>query len=346
MRTVIVPVVFLVAALLTAAGITATQQSRQAGEMAEAAQVFLDTLTPDQRQAATFPFNGEDRFDWHFIPRERKGVPLKTMTAAQQKAALALVEASLSNEGFGKSQTIRQLEQVLFELEGRDIRDPELYFFMIFGQPSSTETWAWRYEGHHISQSWTVINGQQVASSPQFFGTNPAHVREGRMSGTRVLSVEEDQARSLLGSLSPNLRSAAVISAEAPRDILTSNERQAAMQEDKGVSYDQLSSAQQDVLWSLVEEYAAVQPDSLSSERLSEIRAAGVNNIKFAWMGSATVGEGHYYRIQGPTFLIEYDNVQNNANHAHSVWRDFDGDFGRDLLASHYEQYPHRLADD
>ena len=345
MRTRIVPFILLVAALLTA-GIAATQQSRPASVMAEAAQTFLDTLTPDQRQAAMFPFDGEDRFDWHFIPRERKGVPLKTMTAMQQKAALALVESSLSEKGFGKSETIRQLEQVLFEREGRDIRNPELYFFMIFGEPSATGTWAWRYEGHHISHSWTVINGQKVASSPQFFGTNPAHVREGRMSGTRVLSVEEDQARSLLGSLSSGQRSAAVLSAEAPRDILTSNERQAAMQEDAGVSYSQLTTAQQGVLWSLVEEYATVQPGSLSSARLSEIKAAGVDNIKFAWMGSATVGEGHYYRIQGPTFLIEYDNVQNDANHAHSVWRDFDGDFGRDLLATHYQQYPHRLADD
>ena len=345
MRARIVPFVFLVAALLTA-GIAATQQSRPASAMAEAVEAFLDTLTPDQRQAATFPFDGEDRFDWHFIPRERKGVPLKTMTATQQTAALALVEASLSQEGFGKSETIRQLEQVLFEREGRDIRDPELYFFMIFGVPSAGGTWAWRYEGHHVSQSWTVINGQKVASSPQFFGTNPAHVREGRMSGTRVLSVEEDQARSLLGSLSSSLRSAAVLSAEAPRDILTSNERQAAMQEDAGVSYSDLTTEQQGVLWSLIEEYATVQPGSLSSERLSEIKSAGVDNIKFAWMGSATVGEGHYYRIQGPTFLIEYDNVQNDANHAHSVWRDFDGDFGRDLLAAHYQQYPHRLADD
>lgn len=345
MRARIVTFVFLVAALLTV-GTAATQQSRPASAMAEAAEAFLDTLTPDQLQAATFPFDGEDRFDWHFIPRERKGVPLKTMTATQQKAALALVEASLSEEGFGKSETIRQLEQVLFEREGRDIRDPELYFFMIFGVPSASGTWAWRYEGHHISQSWTVINGQKVASSPQFFGTNPAHVREGRMSGTRVLSVEEDQARSLLGSLSPSQRSAAVLAAEAPRDILTSNERQATMQEDAGVSYSELTAEQQGVLWSLVEEYATVQPDSLSGERLSEIKAAGLDNIKFAWMGSATVGEGHYYRIQGPTFLIEYDNVQNDANHAHSVWRDFDGDFGRDLLAAHYEQYPHRLADD
>ena len=345
MRAGIVPVVFLAAALLTA-GLAATQQSRPAADMSKAAQAFLDTLTPEQRQATMFLFDGEDRFDWHFIPRERKGVPLKTMTAAQQTAALALVEASLSAEGFEKSQTIRQLEQVLFEREGRDIRDTELYFFMVFGEPSATGTWAWRYEGHHISQSWTVINGEKVASSPQFFGTNPAHVREGRMSGTRVLSVEEEQARSLLGSLSSSLRSAAVIAAEAPRDILTSNERQAAMQEDKGVSYGQLTSAQQGVLWSLIEEYATVQPDSLSTERLTKIRAAGLDTIRFAWMGSANVGEGHYYRIQGPTFLIEYDNVQNDANHAHSVWRDFNGDFGRDLLAGHYEQYPHRLADD
>lgn len=343
MRTSLVPGVFVVLALL-AASLVHTQ-STPAASMATAAGAFLDTLPAEQRAAASFVFDGEDRLDWHFIPRERKGVSLKTMTPPQQHAALELVRASLSEEGFEKSQTIRQLEQILYEREGRDIRDTELYFFMVFGEPSATGTWGWRYEGHHISQSWTVVNGDRVASSPQFFGTNPAHVREGRLAGTRVLGFEETAARRLLTSLSPALKASAIIAPAPPRDILTSNDQRAAMQDTTGVTYASLTPDQQGVLWSIIEEYATVQPDPLSRDRLAKIREAGVDPITFAWMGGENEGDGHYYRIQGPTFLIEYDNVQNDGNHAHSVWRDFDGDFGRDLLAAHYAQYAHQLAD-
>jgi hypothetical protein len=345
MRAGLVPVAFVLAALLTV-GIAATQQADPTADMLRAAEAFLDTLSPEQQQAVMFPFDTEDRFDWHYIPRERKGVALKTMTAAQKESALNLVRSGLSQEGFDKSQTIRELEQILFEREGRAIRDTELYFFMIFGEPSASDTWGWRYEGHHISQNWTIVNGEAIATTPQFFGTNPGHVRKGRMRGTRVLSAEEDHARSLLGSLSPSLRSAAIVSGEAPRDMLTSSDRQAAMQDNTGVSYSQLSSDQQRVLWVLIEEYANVQRDPVAKERLRKVRAAGLDDITFAWMGGSEVGEGHYYRVQGPTFLIEYDNVQNSANHVHSVWRDFNGDFGRDLLAAHYTEFSHQRADD
>ena len=338
----LIPIVFVVLALVTAGAATMRENAEQAASMTEAAQAFLDALTPEQRAATTFPFDGEDRFDWHYIPRERKGVALRTMSEKQQDAALALVRASLSAEGYDKAERIRQLEQILFEREGRAIRDPKLYFFMIFGEPAPTGTWAWRYEGHHISHSWTVVNGQLSGSTPQFFGTNPAHVREGSHVGEKVLAAEDYYARTLLGSLSSSLQSAAIISNEAPDDMLTSSDRQAAMQDDSGVAYDQLNTAQQSTLWSLIEEYAAAQHAPVAEERLEKVKSAGLDRIKFAWMGGTDEGEGHYYRVQGPTFLIEYDNVQNDANHVHSVWRDFDGDFGRDLLAAHYRQFPHR----
>ena len=340
----LVPIVFVALAIVTAGAATMADNAEQTASMAKAATAFLETLTPDQRTAAMFPFDGEDRFDWHFIPRERKGVPLKTMTEAQQAAALALVQTSLSAEGYDKSERIRQLEQILYEREGRDIRDTELYFFMVFGEPSASGTWAWRYEGHHISHSWTVIDGTLSSTTPQFFGTNPAYVREGNRAGERVLGAEDYLARTLLGSLSGDDLEAALISDEAPRDILTSSEREAAMQDDVGVAYSQLDGNQQATLWALIEEYAVVQPAPISEERLSKVRAAGLGDIKFAWMGSVMAGEPHYYRVQGPTFLIEYDNVQNEANHVHSVWRDFDGDFGRDLLAAHYREFPHRTV--
>lgn len=319
-----------------------TQQAPEpAAAMTTAAIKFLDSLSDDQESAARFAFNSEDRFDWHFIPRERKGVPLKTMTSSQRSAALDLVRSGLSEAGFTKAESIRQLEQILFELEGRDIRDPDLYFFMVFGEPGDRSTWGWRYEGHHLSHNWTIVNGTAIAASPQFFGTNPAEVRDGPKRGQRVLGSEEDQARALLVSLNTSQRASAMLSDEAPRDILTSSEREVAMLDDLGVSQNDLTPSQQATLWSIIEEYATAQPAMVANQRLDEIREAGLSNIKFGWMGGAERGEPHYYRIQGPTFLIEYDNTQGNANHVHSVWRDFRGDFGRDLLAIHYQRFRH-----
>jgi len=320
------------------------QTAEPASAMADAAVKFLDSLSAEQEAAVRFPFDGEDRFDWHFIPRERKGVPLKMMTGSQRAAALDLVRTGLSEEGFTKAEIIRQLEQILYEAEGRDIRDPDLYFFMVFGEPGDQNTWGWRYEGHHISQNWTIVNGTAVAASPQFFGSNPAEVRDGPREGLRVLGSEEDQARSLLGSLDESQRSAAVIEEEAPRDILTSAQQKVTMLEDFGVAHTDLSTSQQRALWAIIEEYATAQPASIADKRLAAVRNAGVDNIKFAWMGGAAKGEPHYYRIQGPSFLIEYDNTQGNANHVHSVWRDFKGDFGRDLLTEHYQQFNHGAA--
>ncbi len=340
----LVPLAFVVLAIVTAGAATLQDKAGRTASMAEAAQAFLDSLTPEQRSAAMFAFDSDDRFDWHYIPRERKGVSLRAMSGAQKKAALALVEASLSAEGYDKSERIRQLEQILFDREGRAIRDTELYFFMIFGDPTADGTWGWRYEGHHISQNWTVLDGMLSSSTPQFFGTNPAYVREGSRAGERVLVLEDILPRSLIASMTDAHRRAAIVSDEAPRDILTTSDRKAAIQENTGVAFGDLSRGQQDILWALIEEYAEAQPAAVAAERLEKVKKAGLDGIRFAWMGSLTQGEPHYYRVQGPTFLIEYDNVQNGANHVHSVWRDFDGDFGRDMLAAHYRQYAHDTA--
>ena len=339
MARTIVNVICLVIMLGT---IALSQQTSNPGmEMSTAALRFLDALNDEQEAVVRFPFDGEDRFDWHFIPRERKGVSLKMMTASQRSAALDLVRTGLSEEGFTKAEIIRQLEQILYNLEGRDIRDPDLYFFMVFGDPGSGSTWGWRYEGHHISQNWTIVNGKTVSASPQFFGSNPAEVRDGPRTGLRVLGTEEDQARALLNSLTADQRSSALIGDEAPSDILTRAQPRVTRLEDFGVAYADLDENQQGMLWSIVEEYASAQPASIAHERLTTAKEAGLATLKFAWAGSDTIREPHYYRIQGPTFLIEYDNTQGNANHVHSVWRDFDGDFGMDLLAAHYEQYNH-----
>jgi hypothetical protein len=340
--------VVLVLALFAGAGTVwlSAQRRRPAAAMADAAKAFLATLDAAQKAKATFPFNAEERLNWHFIPKERKGLPLKEMNPTQKKAALELLRAGLSEKGYTKAETIRRLDEVLRELERdtRGVRDSEKYYFTVFGEPSDNGTWGWRYEGHHCSQNWTLVNGRAIASSPQFFGANPAEVREGPMKGTRALAAEEDLARTLLKSLNPTQRAEAVLADKAPSDIITGAQRQAAIQEDKGIAYGKLNKEQQGMLLAIIEEYTNAQPPDLARGRLEKIRAAGLDGVKFAWMGGMERGQGHYYRVQGSTFLIEYDNTQNNANHIHAVWRDFKGDFGMDLLAIHYQESPHHAT--
>jgi hypothetical protein len=309
--------------------------------MLDAARTFLADLNPAQKSKAVLPFNSEERFRWFYTPVSRKGIPLKELSASQKLAGLALLRAGLSEKGYTKAEMIRKLEDVLRELERSHARDPDLYFFTFFGEPTANGAWGWRYEGHHCSQNWTIVNGKLIGSSPQFFGANPAEVRDGPMKGTRVLSAEEDLGRSLVKSLSAAQRAEAVLSTSAPDDIVTTNQRKAAIKEDQGLAYNKLSQDQQGTLLALIEEYLNAQPQAEARRRLDKIRQAGFDRIKFAWMGGLEKGEGHYYRVQGSTFLIEYDNTQNNANHIHCVWRDFNGDWGEDLLAEHYRNSPH-----
>jgi hypothetical protein len=311
--------------------------------MIDAARSFLGALTAEQKSKALLPFNSEERFHWFYTPVSRKGVPFKELNAAQRQTGLALLRAGLSEKGYSKAETIRKLEDVLRELEHDDgsTRNPDLYFFTFFGEPSATGSWGWRYEGHHCSQNWTMVNGKLIGSSPQFFGANPAEVRNGPMKGTRVLGAEEDLGRALVKSLSMTQHAEGILSTSAPGDILTTNQRKAAIQADKGIAYSKLNKDQQGNLLALIEEYLSAQPKAEAQRRLDKIRQAGFDQIKFAWMGGLEKGQGHYYRVQGSTFLIEYDNTQNDANHIHCVWRDFDGDWGADLLAEHYRNSPH-----
>lgn len=312
----------------------------------QAARQFLATLEPDKAQKARYPYESAERFNWHFVPKERNGLSFKAMTPEQQKVALALLRIGVSADGVKRLETLRQMENVLREIEqGRGpVRDPDLYFFTIFGEPSDKGKWGWRYEGHHVSLQWCVRDGKMIADSPQFVGANPAEIRDGAMKGTRLLAKEEDLGYELVQSLGAEQKKECVCSETAPNDILTGNSRQAAIQEDKGVSYSELTSAQKKLLEKLIVQHAALHTAELSKKRMTAIRRAGVESIKFAWMGSLERGKAHYYRIQGKTFLIELDNTQNNANHVHTVWRDFKGDFGADLIAEHYQRAAHQVT--
>jgi hypothetical protein len=336
----LLPLVLVMAGVSVSSRVSAADGPATA--MASAAQKFLATLEPPQKTLAQLPFDSEERFKWFYVPRERVGLPLKQMKPAQRDATMALLHAGLSEKGYTKAEAIRALEPVLAAIENDPVRrDPELYYVTIFGEPSATATWGWRWEGHHISQNWTVVRGQSIASSPQFFGSNPAEVRSGPKKGTRVLAAEEDLARALLGSLSAEQRAKAVISQDAPDDLLTTNARKAAIQEDRGIAHEELTAEQRGLLLAVIEEYASAQQRAVAQARLEKIRTAGVGKVKFAWMGGLERGQRHYYRVQGPTFLIEYDNTQNDANHIHAVWRDFNGDWGLDLLSEHYRTSPH-----
>jgi len=319
---------------------------RSASTMATAANRFLESLTPDQRAQAAFAFESDERTQWHFIPTEmfpRNGLTLKAMTDAQRVRAHDLLSTGLSQRGYLTATAIMDLETVLRALEpnGRLVRDPETYLFSVFGTPSSDGAWGWRFEGHHMSMHFTVVDGKAVAASPYFFGSNPAQVRTGPKAGLRVLREREDAARALVTALDASQRAAAILEDVAPDDILTGAEVDIDPLSPVGVQASALNTTQRELLMEVVGAYTSIMASDIAAERTASIRDAGLENITFAWAGPTERGEQHYYRMQGPTFLIEYDNFQGDGNHVHSVWRDFNGDFGRDLLREHLQASAH-----
>jgi hypothetical protein len=318
---------------------SAYYRTQSAPVMSEAAKAFLASLTPEQSAQTKFAFDAEERFNWHFIPRERKGLPLKDMTGAQKHMAHSLLNAGLSQRGYMKATTIMSLDDVLrvIEKDSGVRRNAEGYFFSVFGEPTEQGTWGYRVEGHHLALNFTIVNGK-VVGSPNFFGANPAEVREGPRKGLRVLHAEEDKARELLMALSPEQKKAAVLTKDAYKDIITMASRKASLEgQPSGLHAGKMNTKQRALLQSVVEEYANNMPEQIAQARLEQLKKAG-NNMYFVWTGVEEKGGPHYYRVQAPDFLIEYDNTQNNANHIHSVWRDFNGDFGLDLLGSHYSE--------
>ncbi|MGA2500414.1 MAG: DUF3500 domain-containing protein [Tepidisphaeraceae bacterium] len=311
-------------------------------EMVQAAGNLLAALSPEQVAQATFEFENAERVNWHFIPRVRKGLPLRDMTSAQKALANAMLASGLSGRGYVSAVTIMSLDQILADMEqGKGPkRDPEGYFFSIFGKPADGGTWGWRVEGHHLSVNFTIVKGAFVAAAPTFMGDNPAQVREGPRQGLRTLAQEEDIGRRLVKSLSPEQLRKATIPGEVPREIVTGNSRKAMLADLRGILFGELDGDQKEVLGSLIRLYAGRLRREVAECDLKRIDAAGVAKIRFAWAGETDLGKPHYYRIQGPTFLVEYDNTQNNANHIHTVWRDLENDFGDDILKEHYDTAP------
>jgi hypothetical protein len=330
-------------ALLSPFILTASAFAHDANvEMAKAANAFLASLTPEEKAKATFPFESDtkgERVNWHFIPRERKGLPIKEMTDGQRALAQALLKTGLSDDGLKKAETIQSLESILREMEKDTTgkRDPLKYYVSVFGTPGGKDAWAWRWEGHHQSFNYTSVGEAAPSMTPSFFGSNPGEVREGERKGLRVLGTEEDLGRQLVKSLSDEQRKTAIILTEAPKEILNDPKRPDPTKPE-GLPAGKMTADQQATLVKLIKTYLFRCRPDVAAEEWAKIEKAGIGNVHFAWAGGLERGEPHYYRVQNDAFVLEYDNTQNNANHVHSVWRDFTRDFGGDLLKQHVSE--------
>ena len=313
--------------------------------MAAAAQAFLSALPADAQKRAAWAFTDKERLNWHYVPRGREGVPFKAMPAPARAAAHELLKASLSAVGYGKAVNIVLLEDVLRRIETFGLsRDPENYAFTVFGTPGPAVPWGWRVEGHHLSLNFTLVPGRPVAVTPAFMGANPAEVPSGPQKGLRTLAIEQDLGRALAQRLTEPQRTRTIIAAQSLGDIVSGPGRADSLTTPAGLPLADMTGEQRGLAVQLIEAYARNMRAELAEQELARMREAGLERIHFAWAGPLDVGRAHYYRLHGPTLLIEFDNTQNNANHIHSVWHDPKRDFGLDLLRAHYERGHHHHA--
>ena len=305
--------------------------------MRQAAEVLLATVPQAMRVKMLRPFDDRERLDWHYTPRSRNGVALKELDARGRDAVHALLKTALSAPGYRKATNIIELELVLREIETFGMmRDPERYHLSLYGVPHANTAWGWRFEGHHLSLNFTLAGDRLAADTPSFFGANPARVTKGPKQGLRALAAEEDEARVLLAALDESQRREAVFDTRSFGEIVTANAHKVEPLAGVGIAAARLNQIQRAHLLKLIETYAGSFEPGLAQARMARVIEGGVENIRFGWAGATERDRQHYYRSQGPKFLIEYDASQNDGNHVHTVWRDFSGDFGRDLLRQHY----------
>ncbi len=340
-------------------------QQRVKDEMLDAATTFLATLSADQRKQAVYPLDDVERFNWHYVPRERKGLPLKQMTADQRQAAMAMLKTGLSQQGYEKATSIMDMENVLRVIDNRPpndtYRDPENYSFTIFGDPADKNPWSWRIEGHHLSLQFLSLTGQVIAQTPTFFGSNPGvlqydtHMADKRMSdprvadlpqkGRQILKQETEKAFALLKSFDSDQRKKVMVAGVAYPEIVTSNKRVASIEKMDGLMLSEMKAEQRKLFLDLLQVYLTNYRITLAKQQMAKLEKSGLDSLRFAWAGDTTPelgdGKGWYYRIHGPTILIEYDNTQTNANHIHTVVRDLTNDWGEDLLKEHYKNISH-----
>ena len=317
-----------------------------AQDLFEKANAFLETLSKEQKAKALFSLEDDERFNMNYVPLPRKGPTFHDFDVEQKHAAIDLLVASLSKEGYKKTQEIRELENILRIIEnddndrmpdGRPRRDPLNYHFCIFGTPSSTEIWGWRFEGHHISLNFTSDSGRIVSATPTFYGSNPGIVNIEEQRGKKALKWESELGFKLVNSLTKDQLKMAKFSEEAPYEILSANHREVEGVEKIGITYAKLTKDQKKIFSQLLDVYIGNYIFDFQTTFRKKIMDAGVENLNFAWAGGLKEGVAHYYRIHGPMLLIEFDNTQNNANHVHTAVRDLTNDFAEDILKEHYK---------
>ena len=323
----------------------ATQaHTKMAQRMSEAGSKFLNSLSQDQKGKACFEYLDGERIFWYYPPMNRHGLALRDMESNQRELAFKLMSTGLTDRSFDQARQIIALEDVLGPLEKeRGVksfkRDPELYYFTVFGTPGGDDPWAWRAEGHHVSLHFSVWKDEIISMTPFFFGANPAEVRKGPKNGLRILSPREDIAFDLMDSFDEGQKKKAIIYGTAPYDIITYNSSKVSLPAEEGLSIAKMSGTQREIIKSLISEYINQVPEELAQKKYSELDKYGLENIHFAWGGATDPSGEHYYRLHGGNFVVEFDNRQNGANHIHSVWRDVDNDFAEDVMRQHLLAY-------
>jgi hypothetical protein len=314
-------------------------------DVVAAATKFINALDSTQKARALYPFDTDERFNFHFFPKEdRKGIPLDKLDSKQQQAAFDLLRTSLSEQGVKKAKAIIELENTLKQIEHRvpddHYRDAGKYYIVIFGLPGNHTTWGWRFEGHHLSFTFSANESKLISATPGFMGANPAIVPEGVNKGKQALKEETEMGFGLLHSLSNEQKQKAIISTQAPSDIITFVNRKAMIEHPEGIRYKEMNDQQKEKFLQLIRIYINRYTKLFADQLLKEIQEASLDELWFCWAGDDQQGIGHphYYRIQGPTIIVEYDNTQNGANHIHTVVRDLKNDFGGDLLLQHYRE--------
>lgn len=334
MKTIVIISLLVVASIVMALGLMTEKPAVD----------FLKSLTQAQRNKTQMPFNDESKVLWHYIPSSmfpRSGIQLNELDSNQKSKLDDLLKTFLSETGYTKTMKIIDLENILLEMSGDSImRNPESYSVAFYGNPEEDSLWAFSFEGHHISLNFTIHDGK-VENAPRFFGANPAKIPAGPREGERTLQKEEDLGFELINSLSEEQREMAIFQQEPFFDIVTGKSAEVEPLSPVGIMYGHLNRNQQLIFLKLLDEYLSTIPAEQAEKRMKSIMDEELNDLRFGWAGATVLGEGHYYRIHGKSFLIEFDNVQNEANHIHTVWRDFDGDFGRNLIREHYEKSHH-----
>ncbi len=330
-------------AVLSLVGVAYVQQATEpaGAKMADAAQSFLATLDGDTKAKATFAYDDKERFNYHFIPLQdkekkstRKGLPMEQMTAKQKEAALSLLKSGTSASGYLKATTIMSLESILRDLEkdnGAMVRNPGWYFVTVFGTPSKTGKWGWRVEGHHLSLNFTLDGGTVVSATPAFFGCNPADVKDGDRKGLKALAESDDLGRELVMALTDDQKKVAILEKQHPE--VQGQTSSPKLGDPQGITADKLNDKQRAILNKLLDSYAERMTADVAEKEIKEAHSAAPDKVYFSWWGGVEPGKPHSYRVHGPTFAVEFLNVQedaakNPANHIHSAWRSLKNDFG------------------